>query len=740
VKRRLHLWRWWLLLALFWALVAAGLAAYSVQRRDSIMGEELERLAKQTRVVEDNLTRQLTAIDATLQFIRQDATAWQTSPAHQSRGSQTLRHIQVAMSPAATLLVVDDRGMIRLSSRNELIGLDVSARDYFRLPQQRPNDRTLYVSAPFWSALNTHVVSFSRAVLNAQGKFAGVVVVAMDAQDADTLLNSVRYSPDVTALLVHGGGTLFIRQPVQAVTVGRSEAISVAGLAPVLNGNANVAVLQLRWPDALRVNLVAMRRVAPASLAMDQPLVVALTRPRNEVLGQWRQNSISAAALVSLLAAGSVLGLSVIQRQRAQKIMESKRLKLATEASQVGIWEYDLITRVYQWDTAMFKLFGLDPKNASARNDEWVKLLPAADLQRMRAATRDTIHQDQPFDMTFQICRPDGRMRHMRNRAALYCDDQGVPRRLIGATEDVTRRKQEEADLRVAAVAFESSQAMLVTDAQNQVLRVNQAFVQLLGFAVVDMVGQRPSKLKSPRHESGFYQAMWQQLLAQHHWQGEVWNRHQDGHDVLCWLCITGLCDEAGIVTHYVATYTDITTRKANEDEARHLAFFDPLTQLPNRRLLQDRLQQALAQARRDRVCLALIYIDLDKFKPVNDTLGHAAGDQLLKGVAQRLQACLREADTAARIGGDEFVVLLPVLQQCADALDVARKMHHQLRQPFALGNAQTVQISSSVGVAIFPEHGDDAATLSLHADVAMYHAKGAGRDQVVLYHDGLKS
>lgn len=740
MKRWLYLWRWSLLLGLSWAAVAAGLIAYSRSSRDQIIASELERLAKQTEVVQDNLTRQLSATAATLQGIAREVPHWQRGSAQQSQGILTLRNMALAMPAVQTFLVLDEYGTISLSSQTELIGRNFANQDYFQTPQRVHNLRTLYVSAPLRSVSGSYVINLSRVVPDAQGQFAGVVSAVMDSQDSDILLNSVRYSPNMTAMLVHGDGTLFISQPTQQAMLGVNLAAPDGPLAPVLGFGTALNLQQTAVPGLTGLQLVALRRLAPDALAMDKPLFVLLSRPRQTVLAPWRQNTFSLAAVTLLLALASAWALAVTQRQRTQKIMESKRLKLATEASQVGIWEYDLITRVYQWDTAMFKLFGLDPINASPRNDEWVKLLPAADLQRMRAATRATIRQDQPFKMTFQIRRPDGQVRYMRNRAALYCDDQGVPRRLIGATEDVTRRKQQEADLRVAAVAFESNESMLVTDAQNQVLRINQAFVRLFGFDVTDMVGQRPSKLKSTRHDSSFYQALWQQLLAQHHWQGEMWNLHRDGHEILCWLCITAVCDDSGSVTHYVANYTDITSRKASEEEVRQMAFFDSLTQLPNRRLLQDRLNQAMVKARRDGTSLALMYIDLDKFKPVNDLLGHTAGDQLLKSVAQRLQGCLRESDTAARVGGDEFVLLLPIISQCSDALEVAKKIHAQLRLPFVLTDGQTVQISSSTGVAIFPDHGADEATLSLHADVAMYHAKAAGRDQFVLYHDGLHS
>ena len=187
-------------------------------------------------------------------------------------------------------------------------------------------------------------------------------------------------------------------------------------------------------------------------------------------------------------------------------------------------------------------------------------------------------------------------------------------------------------------------------------------------------------------------------------------------------------------MTHYVATHTDITLRKAADEEIKHLAFYDTLTHLPNRRLLQDRLHQAMWHAKRDSRRLAVLFIDLDQFKPVNDEFGHQAGDELLQAVAHRLQACVRESDTVARIGGDEFMVLLPRIELAQDASGVAEKIHEALKQPFTLSEGETVSISSSTGIAIYPEHGRDEATLTSHADIAMYRAKLAGRDRFVMF------
>jgi diguanylate cyclase (GGDEF)-like protein len=227
---------------------------------------------------------------------------------------------------------------------------------------------------------------------------------------------------------------------------------------------------------------------------------------------------------------------------------------------------------------------------------------------------------------------------------------------------------------------------------------------------------------------------MWDGINRNGAWQGEIWNRRRNGDVFPVWLNISAVHNHEGLVTHFVATHTDITLRKAAEEEIKHLAFHDSLTQLPNRRLLNDRLHQAVVQAKRDQTRLALMFIDLDKFKPVNDDFGHQAGDELLQAVARRLLACVRESDTVARLGGDEFVVLLPVIDVARDAITVGEKIQKALIQPFTLSKGQTVSISLSAGIAIYPEHGRDENELTKRADAAMYQAKTTGRDRFVMF------
>lgn len=738
MKRFTRQWRVWLLLAMALAVIGILLGLGLWDERSRIQAQERERLRTQSRVVEDNLTRQLTAIHNSLESIRQVLPRWQTDAAGQAEGQQSLRDMEAAMSSVRTYAVLDAQGIVTFSNREELLGRNMVQRDYIQVPLKVLDPKLMYVSPPYKSVLNNYLISLSRLLLDEHGKFAGVVVASIDPVDMDILLNSVRYSDDMHAMLVHGDGKLFLSSPALDPAVAPDLTVPNSPLRQHLDSRQALSYFDGLRADRRDARVTVMRTVAPPNLAMDKPLVVVLDRAQDELLAVWQRDVLNKAGAYLVLVFLSAFGLYFYQGLRTQQIMAGKRLKLATEASGVGIWEFDLITKSYQWDATMYALFGLSPIATSARNDEWTQLLSPQELQRMRDATRATIQQNQAFSMTFQIRRPDGQVRFMHNRAALHSDDRGVPRRLIGATEDVTQRMAQESELRIAAAAFESHESMLVTNAQVDILRVNPAFTALFGYTSAEAVGHNPRMLKSGRHEADFYAAMWAELATHHSWQGEVWNVRKDGVEFPCWLCITAVRDDSGVVTHYVATHTDITLRKATEDEVKRLAFFDPLTNLPSRRLFTDRLRQAVINAKRNQGHAALIFVDLDKFKPVNDRHGHAAGDQLLQAVAHRLSACVRDSDTVARLGGDEFVVLLTHISHARDAMQVAEKMHAALREPFHLDAGPSVHISSSAGVALYPEHGQDEATLSHHADVAMYAAKAAGRDQYLLYEPAL--
>ncbi len=289
-------------------------------------------------------------------------------------------------------------------------------------------------------------------------------------------------------------------------------------------------------------------------------------------------------------------------------------------------------------------------------------------------------------------------------------------------------RKRAEQQLQLVGRVFEQGgESIVITDSESRIVRVNKAFSQITGYTEAEALGRNPSMLSSGRQGADFYRAMWNTLHASGLWQGELWNRRKDGSVYPEWLSISQLRDSSGAVTHYVAIATDISQRKKDEEHIRLLADFDPLTGLPNRRLLQDRIGTALSHAQREHEPLALMFLDLDRFKNVNDSLGHHMGDNLLMQVAQRLTAALREQDTVCRLGGDEFVVLCPNTD-AVGAAHVAQKLLESASHSFQI-EPQELAITFSIGIALYPADGNTYEVLSMRADTAMYRAKQAGRN-----------
>jgi diguanylate cyclase (GGDEF)-like protein/PAS domain S-box-containing protein len=281
--------------------------------------------------------------------------------------------------------------------------------------------------------------------------------------------------------------------------------------------------------------------------------------------------------------------------------------------------------------------------------------------------------------------------------------------------------------LLIAKAVEQSKEGLIVTDTQGNIVKVNQAFTEISGYPETDVLGNNARLLSSGRHDPAFFQALWSALDAQCHWAGEIWNRRKDGTPYLQLTSISRLDDEAGRPMNYIASFSDITESKAAEEQARRLAHFDPLTGLPNRTLLAERATQALRLVRRNGSSLALMYIDLDHFKNINDSLGHAVGDGVLVAVAARFQAALREQDTLSRAGGDEFVLLLPDTD-AAGAAHVAQKLLLLATQSYRVGQHE-LTITPSIGIALCPADGADYSALAQSADAAMYRAKQGGRN-----------
>ncbi len=308
----------------------------------------------------------------------------------------------------------------------------------------------------------------------------------------------------------------------------------------------------------------------------------------------------------------------------------------------------------------------------------------------------------------------------------------------IWVFSDITLRKQGEEQLRLAATVFDNSlEALMVTDRDNRIVSVNRAFTNLTGYAPKEVIGRDPSLLNSGRHPPEFYRGMWQELMATDHWQGELWERRKDGSIYPKWLSITVVRDADNAVASYVAGFSDISARRAAEEQVQFLAHHDTLTGLPNRLLLRDRFEHATLHARRTGERVAMMFLDLDHFKHINDSLGHRTGDDLLVAVVRRLERDLRDCDTISRQGGDEFVLLLSDVNSTAAVAAVAEKLLVSLDEPFSIGDQQ-LGTSFSIGIALYPDDGTDFDILMQKADMAMYAAKQGGRSGYQFFTEGL--
>lgn len=290
---------------------------------------------------------------------------------------------------------------------------------------------------------------------------------------------------------------------------------------------------------------------------------------------------------------------------------------------------------------------------------------------------------------------------------------------------------------RIAGKVFETlGDGVLVTDREQTIVYVNPTFTRLTGYTFDDAAGQTPRLLSSGRHAPAFYKKMWDQIRETGSWQGEIWNRKKNGEVYLEELSIIRVTDDSGRVTHYVGIFRDITARKNRENQIWHLAMHDLLTGLPNRFLLEQRLEAAISEAGRTGTMVGVLYVDLDRFKRVNDHLGHHAGDILLKHAADRIRECLEEGDTIARLGGDELVVLLPGLKDSGACADTARRILGLFEEPFCI-EGHELSVTCSIGISVYPEHAEKGEELVRLADRALYEVKNAGRNHFRFYADG---
>ncbi|MHB1937203.1 MAG: putative bifunctional diguanylate cyclase/phosphodiesterase [Acidobacteriaceae bacterium] len=624
-----------------------------------------------------------------------------------------------------------------------------------QLPLNTPKPATLLWEGQFFLRTRTHVTDrqgqrvgsiltesrlplLTHALIHLQslGKTAELVICAPSGKAMQCILGK----PDSAG----------VRSSLVLTQVPRKVQGRALPMSDALEGKTGVSLLRNYLQQKV---VVAYAPIDHLGLGME--LMVSQSE-LNTPITEWRE--LIGLLLVILMLVGMLLLRGMVtplvrrlvhserKAQAANTRLQSSEMRIHTLLDSVadGIIAIDEAGTITLFNPACERIFGYLESEVIGKNVS--VLMPEPDRSQHDGYLRDYLETGESTILmrTREVvgARKDGTEFPLELHVSELRIDTG--RMFIAAAQDISERRRVDQELRIAAIAFEAEEGILVTDRDTHILRVNRALTRLTGYSAEELIGRTPAMLQSGRQDVEFYHSLWETLIRDGYWQGEIWNRRKDGVTYLEWLTITAVADIKGQVTHYVGVGSDITLRKAAEEEIHRLAFYDPLTKLANRSLLWDRLQQAQAYNTRYKTYGAVLFIDLDNFKTLNDARGHNIGDLLLIEIAKRLQDCMRRSDTVARLGGDEFVAVYvglseDVLQAVTQAQGIGKKVLAALNQPYYLQGLE-YHSSASIGISLF--RGDEIPIEDLlkHADAAMYQAKAAGRNAVRFFDPPLQA
>lgn len=450
-------------------------------------------------------------------------------------------------------------------------------------------------------------------------------------------------------------------------------------------------------------------------------------------LEKYRHNleEIIVERTVDLAKTNEDLNQEILERGRIEEILRrsEKSLAKAQNIARLGYWEWDVAQNSLVCSEQAYRLFGVGKESRTYTYEGFFHYVHLEDQAMVQTWLQALLAGDSVGNLDFRIVRQDGEERFVHADAEVKRDEHGRAVQLMGIVQDITEAKHATRQLILSDNVFENSiEGIVITDAEGVIQRINPAFSDITGYGEQEVLGQNPRILKSERHEDEFFAGMWRALVEKGQWQGEIWNRRKDGEIYPQWLTITSIRDGQGNIVNYVGVFHDMTEIKLHEEQLRYQAHHDALTGLPNRVLFHDRLGVAMAHARRDENKVAVLFLDLDNFKRINDSLGHTVGDLLLKEMAVRIGRCLREIDSLARYGGDEFIVLFEGVEQEEDVLLAAQRIIEEL-VPGVSVQGHDFFLTVSMGIAFYPEDGQDQDTLIKNADTAMYRAKESGKN-----------
>ncbi len=419
-------------------------------------------------------------------------------------------------------------------------------------------------------------------------------------------------------------------------------------------------------------------------------------------------------------------------------IRELKKSRSALEEAQhiakIGSWDLDFLKNTLSWSDEIYRLFGQKPQDFAATYEAFIEAVHPNDRALVNTAYTESLKNKTPYNIVHRLLLKDQTIKYVSEWCETYYDASGVAIRSIGTVQDITQQRQTEEKLRQSAVIVDNmADAVIITDKTNKIIEVNRAYLEITGYRRADVIGQDPKLLRSDVHDQMFYANLWRDLLGRGFWQGELWDRRKCGEIFPTWATITAVQDEEGYSSNFIQVFSDISSIKRSQDKIDFLAHHDPLTHLPNRLLCHDRLKHALAVANRNKTQVAVVVLDLDRFKNINDSLGHTVGDIILQETSKRIQENIRASDTISRLGGDEFVIIIEHIHKIQNVSPVARKLLKMFSSPFVV-NDQTLHLTASLGISLYPNDGREGETLIRNAETAMYRAKEEGRNNFQFY------
>lgn len=626
------------------------------------------------------------------------------------------------------IAVIDTRGVVVFSS----FGLpdkpvSVADREFVQAQLKGQEDR-LFVSRPLRGRItNKWAIQLSRPILDGK-RVLGVITIAVDPLYFVNFYEAAGLGKGGAARMIRDTGEVMARSSEHEKYIGKV-------VNPTPYGDPG-APLQGSFRRKAQVD--GVDRISSYFRLPQYGVTVVIGPSVDERMAPVRQQQtqmliVAAVGTLLLLGMSWQLLRSIRQREatRAELTEKEERLSLATRHNGIGIFDWNIQTNELVWDDSMFALYRLDKAGFKGTEASWRNAVHPDDLDRTVAELKAAVAGTKSFDTEFRVVWPDSEVRHIKATARVFRAPDGTPLRMLGTNIDVTSRKLGEDNLRLAASVFRSvREGIAITDAAGKIIEINEAFTDLTGYAPGDALGQTLTFFRSGRQPEGFFDAMWNDLRQRGQWRGEVWSRRKNGESYAITMTASEVRDSNGNVRNYVGVCSDITPHKNLQQALERRANHDALTDLPNRVLLTDRLNQALADAQRDRKMVAVVFMDLDGFKAVNDRHGHDVGDELLIALARRMKAELREGDTLARIGGDEFVAVLPAIESKEDCHTAMNRLLAAAAQPVYI-NEQSIQVTASIGVCVYPLHSLSAEQLLTMADEAMYRAKKAGSNQI---------